>query len=198
MAGQYVYLTRNPIVTYEKWNEAESTWPDLQHEIAGDKKYAVCWFCNVRGRRPRPAGRPHRNRRGTGRGPGEQSGTMGRTAVDDDRCRASGGPGWRRPGLRSALHPDPSHVPCRPGFAVDAGVSGGQTGLRHTPQLQSLPHRRRLQPPGLGAGAAGRFRVLTWNTAFAPAAAGLRRHTPGGRRWSRRVEEPALCLSQAW
>ncbi|NNN31419.1 ABC transporter permease [Streptomyces sp. S3(2020)] len=46
MADQYVYLTRNPIVTYEKWNEADNTWPDLQHEIADDKKYAVCWFYN--------------------------------------------------------------------------------------------------------------------------------------------------------
>ncbi|MFJ8113754.1 FtsX-like permease family protein [Streptomyces sp. NPDC096132] len=46
MADQYVYLTRNPIVTYKKWNEAETIWPDLQHEIAGDEKYAVCWFYN--------------------------------------------------------------------------------------------------------------------------------------------------------
>ncbi|MEU2287065.1 FtsX-like permease family protein [Streptomyces sp. NPDC013178] len=46
MADQYVYLTRNPIVTYKTWNEAETIWPDLQHEIAGDKKYAVCWFYN--------------------------------------------------------------------------------------------------------------------------------------------------------
>ncbi|MCX4766806.1 ABC transporter permease [Streptomyces sp. NBC_01275] len=46
MADQYVYLTRNPIVTYKKWNEADNTWPDLQHEIDGDKKYAVCWFYN--------------------------------------------------------------------------------------------------------------------------------------------------------
>ncbi|MGW2047347.1 FtsX-like permease family protein [Streptomyces sp. NPDC001858] len=46
MADQYVYLTRNPIVTYDKWNEAETIWPGLQHEIADDKKYAVCWFYN--------------------------------------------------------------------------------------------------------------------------------------------------------
>ncbi|MFI5793109.1 FtsX-like permease family protein [Streptomyces sp. NPDC051677] len=46
MADQYVYLTRNPIVTYKKWNEADNTWPGLQHEIAGAKKYAVCWFYN--------------------------------------------------------------------------------------------------------------------------------------------------------
>ncbi|MEU1515607.1 ABC transporter permease [Streptomyces sp. NPDC005811] len=46
VADQYVYLTRNPIVTYTKWNKAETIWPDLQHEIDGDKKYAVCWFYN--------------------------------------------------------------------------------------------------------------------------------------------------------
>ncbi|WP_128374723.1 FtsX-like permease family protein [Streptomyces cavernae] len=43
-ADQYVYLTRNPIVDYEEFNE--TTWPGLLHEKAGGKKYAVCWFYN--------------------------------------------------------------------------------------------------------------------------------------------------------
>lgn len=45
-ADQYVYLTRNPIVTHQKWNKDETLWPGLQHEIDGADRYAVCWFYN--------------------------------------------------------------------------------------------------------------------------------------------------------
>ncbi|MFJ3671120.1 FtsX-like permease family protein [Streptomyces sp. NPDC090106] len=46
VADQYVYLTRNPIVTHQKWNKDETLWPGLQHEIDGADRYAVCWFYN--------------------------------------------------------------------------------------------------------------------------------------------------------
>lgn len=45
-ADQYVYLTREPIVTDATWGD-DNPWPDLQQEKVNGRRYSVCWFYNM-------------------------------------------------------------------------------------------------------------------------------------------------------